>query len=239
MAVARIAWLQFDDQPAIQKQLIQILDKHPHRDIYLAADAPDGVALENWIFLRAATWPDWVRDPQAPKGKPPFTKQEIHDIKAYDKPAWHFVNLPYIHPDDIKNFDAVALRQQILVPEFDGKQQPRHAIAALKRCLAMLRANDTSDPDKAVCLCWILHLIGDLHQPLHASALIASEERFGAPFLPPHGDKGGNQLAIKMRLKMRSSQRRCTLIGTPCSSAARRPSTKWTPRSPSFSVKTT
>src|SRR5258708_865324 len=86
MAVARIAWLQFDDQPAIQKQLIQILDKHPHRDSYLAADTPDGVPLEHWMFLRAATWPDWVRDPQAPKGKPPFTKQEFRDIKAQDKP---------------------------------------------------------------------------------------------------------------------------------------------------------
>jgi hypothetical protein len=199
MTVARIAWLQMNDQPAMQEQITAILDSHPHRDLYLLAEKPAGATKDEWMFLRAATWPDWVRDPVAPKGQPKLTPQEREDIiVGHSRPDWHFVNLPYIHPDDAGRFDGDALRKDVLVPEFDAKDQPRHALAALKRCLARLRAAQTSPADKAVCLCWVLHLVGDLHQPLHCAALIASKDRFDPPFLPPEGDRGGNRLAIML-----------------------------------------
>jgi hypothetical protein len=65
--------------------------------------------------------------------------------------------------------------------------------------LKLLASKDTPDQDKAVRLCWILHLIGDLHQPLHASALIGSKAKFDPEqFGPPHGDEGANRCAIKI-----------------------------------------
>ena len=53
-------------------------------------------------------------------------------IKAqFNKPVWHYVDLPFIHPQDVGKFDEAAIRKEILEPFFDAKGEPRHALAAL------------------------------------------------------------------------------------------------------------
>jgi hypothetical protein len=192
MAVARIAWKELDDK----QQLIysKILQGHPHFDLFLKDERPNGMKEAEWVFVRAATWPDWIREPRAP-GLNQDDKYAIQ--RKYDKPAWHFVNLPYIHPLDAGKFDEAAIRKSVLTPELDAKNEPRHALAALKAALSRLQDSSADPEDRAVALCWVLHLVGDLHQPLHASALIATEQSFGK-FEPPHGDEGGNLIAIKL-----------------------------------------
>jgi len=194
MAVARIAWKQLDEAQIIQ--ITRILKAHPHFAVYLSAACPKGLSEAEWAFLRAAVWPDWVRDPFA-DGLSAEDRAKIR--KAYNKPVWHYVNLPYVHPDDTAKFDAAAIRKDILFPELDDKGEPRHIVAALKQCMKLLAAPGTSDEDKAIQLCWLLHLVGDLHQPLHATGLIASKETLAPGFDPPEGDRGGNLLAIKAR----------------------------------------
>src|SRR5262249_26063004 len=44
---------------------------------------------------------------------------------------------------------------------------------------------------KAVNLCWVFHLIGDIHQPLHCTAMFS--EQF------PDGDRGGNLALIRIQ----------------------------------------
>lgn len=44
-------------------------------------------------------------------------------------------------------------------------------------------ASDASSKDKSYALVWLLHLVGDVHQPLHAMARIAAGES--------NDDKGG------------------------------------------------
>lgn len=44
-----------------------------------------------------------------------------------------------------------------------------------------------------------MHLVGDLHQPLHATGLIASKETFAPGFDPPGGDEGGNRLVVRTK----------------------------------------
>jgi len=63
MAVARMAWYQLTDKQ--KTRLGEILKAHPHYELFLIADRPSGVSEVEWAFVRAATWPDWVRDPQA------------------------------------------------------------------------------------------------------------------------------------------------------------------------------
>jgi hypothetical protein len=46
------------------------------------------------------------------------------------------------------------------------------------------------DPEKAIALCWILHITGDLHQPLHTVALFSQD-------LFPEGDRGGNLIEVR------------------------------------------
>ncbi|HEX8638383.1 MAG TPA: S1/P1 nuclease, partial [Pyrinomonadaceae bacterium] len=47
-----------------------------------------------------------------------------------------------------------------------------------------MRDASESDAEKAIALAWILHLGGDIHQPLHTSARVTE--------LEPKGDQGGN-----------------------------------------------
>lgn len=194
MAVARTAWYQLEDKH--KTRLAVLLKAHPHYEIYLSAERPDKVSEVEWAFVRAATWPDWVREPRA-KDLSPDQQDAIK--KQFNTPAWHFINLPYLHPADVDRFDAAALRKKALTPEFDDADQPRHAAAALKQNLSRLQSADTSDETKAISLCWLLHLVGDLHQPLHAATLIASKDTFDPPFLPPGGDQGGNKLVVKLK----------------------------------------
>ena len=139
------------------------------------------------------------------------------------KRHWHFINLPFVHPADAKVFDdekLAAWTKAAIEPAFGppdhgkGPDEPRHAVAALKMGVANLSDPNVSDAAKAVSLCWILHLAGDLHQPLHASALIARIESLPktsfdvipSPFDAPEGDAGGNRLAIKTKATLKNAE---------------------------------
>jgi hypothetical protein len=188
MAIARIAWKQLSDAERVY--YANLLKKHPHYEAFLAADRPTDVPEVEWAFMRAAVWGDWVRGPYTGG---PLTAEQKTIKNQFDRPAWHYVNLPYIHPDDAGKYDAEKIRKEILEPELDKKGQPLNVLAALKYNKDRLKAAETSDADRAVALTWIMHLVGDIHQPLHGTSLIWS----AAGFEPLHGDLGGNRLAIR------------------------------------------
>jgi hypothetical protein len=58
---------------------------------------------------------------------------------------------------------------------------------AVKHCQSAL-SNGATPSDAALAYCWLFHLVGDLHQPLHAITLVC--ERF------PEGDRGGNSIPV-------------------------------------------
>jgi hypothetical protein len=87
----------------------------------------------------------------------------------------------------------------MLEPELDDKGQPRHVLAALKQTIKILSDKDSSDHDRAVRMCWLFHLVGDVHQPLHAVGLMATKASFPPGFAPPGGDQGGNLIIVRAR----------------------------------------
>jgi len=179
MAIARAAYEQLD-KPR-QQQLVAILKQHPRFAEDFAAAMPEGLSTEEqdrWIFERAAAWPDVARNlPTA-------------DQLKYNRPGWHYIDLPVFLDDDA--------RQKIQPPPFDFNYPTAvhdanlNAVQALKKSLAELKDSQTPEPRKAVALCWILHLTGDIHQPLHGAALF-SAGRFRQL---PMGDKGGNDIPV-------------------------------------------
>jgi hypothetical protein len=193
--VARIAWKELNEKQ--QLQVARILKAHPHYDVYLADRRPKELLTEvEWAFAQSSTWADWVRDPMGP-GLDTGMRKDIK--KQFNKPVWHYVDLPYIHPNDVDRFDAAAIRKTILEPAFDEQGEPRHALAALELAMKKLQGADTSDSDRAVALCWLVHVVGDLHQPLHGTSLIASKATYDPPLDAPGGDLGGNRVAVKVR----------------------------------------
>lgn len=69
---------------------------------------------------------------------------------------------------------------------------PDNILSAYQTNLNILRST-APDATKAVALCWIFHLIGDVHQPFHTVALFTTQ------FPPPEGDRGGTRFYIRAR----------------------------------------
>jgi hypothetical protein len=155
MVAARLAWQKLDE--AKKNKAIQILKKHPHYEEFLSANRPNGFTEDEWVFLRAATWPDWVRN---------------HYKSKYHHGTWHYINYPFILPDS--KIDPSSHQ-----PPADEKNVVRQLGVAIKQI-----KSGGSQEDQAVYLCWLLHLGGDIHQPLHATALFSKQF--------PDGDRGGN-----------------------------------------------
>lgn len=64
-----------------------------------------------------------------------------------------------------------------------------NVMQAVQHAQAAIRANNASPDVKAIAYCWLFHLVGDMHQPLHSTAL-CSVDQF------PEGDRGGNEILL-------------------------------------------
>jgi hypothetical protein len=64
-----------------------------------------------------------------------------------------------------------------------------NVLQAIKYCQAALAKPDSASSSKALAYCWLFHLVGDIHQPLHSTSLY-SVNQF------PDGDRGGNEIPL-------------------------------------------
>jgi len=170
MTVAKVAYDALSEGQ--RKYAHNLLTRHPHYETYLTKLRPGPVSVEEWVFLRAATWPDYVRGPLKPKKPDP-------GIVRYHRPDDHFTDFPVFAKD--------------ATPEFMAKiraHPSRHdVVCALKQRVAEIELGTAADEDKAVALCWLLHMTGDVHQPLHCASLFTEK-------LLPRGDLGGNAIGF-------------------------------------------
>ncbi|HEX3725795.1 MAG TPA: S1/P1 nuclease, partial [Pirellulales bacterium] len=156
--VARLAWYRLSPEERIAAS--RILRAHPHFEEYLTAERPVGTPMNEWAFMRAAYWPDWIRS---------------NHSEEYSKPAWHYVVAAFVPPQS--RFDASAVHAE-----------PPNVVSQIPASVEKIRTG--SDAEKAISLCWLIHLIGDIHQPLHCASLYT--EAF------PEGDRGGNLSLVRI-----------------------------------------
>jgi len=177
ITVALLAWRQLND--AQKQQIGALLKHHPHYEKFLIADLPEGIDESQWAFMRAATWPDWVRPPYpGMPGKP----QDLAVTRKYHKPNLHYINLYFIPPDDV---GKVSESNPGVAPV---REEP-NVLTAIDNAMKELGDTKTPDEEKAIQLCWLLHCIGDLHQPLHTCTMLSSKY--------PEGDRGGNEQSVR------------------------------------------
>jgi hypothetical protein len=62
-------------------------------------------------------------------------------------------------------------------------------------CGGILRNKSVPTADRAIALCWIGHLVGDVHQPCHAGSLYAEG-------IFPNGDRGANSIPTMQEKNM-------------------------------------
>ncbi len=86
--------------------------------------------------------------------------------------SWHYINLPY-SPDHHRSF----------------RPYPQNVVWAINQSEQVLSSPTANDYEKALFLRFLVHFVGDVHQPMHTIT------RFTKAW--PYGDKGGNQFPIK------------------------------------------
>lgn len=160
-----IAYMAYQRMKPEQRQSIaDLLTEHPHYQSFLIKDRPETCPESLWLFMRAAVWPDYVNNDTY--------RAEFHRLK------WHFVNyayFPHEPPPAISSLEQGSFAPNILT--------------ALDDCYDISTDRYSSRARKAIAVAWLMHLLGDLHQPLHCVNLYS--ERF------PSGDQGGNRVAIR------------------------------------------
>ena len=159
--VAMVAWDQLD--PPTRQKLVAILDQHKLRDRDLLGHRQQGDHRDVTLFLNASTWPDTVKSPNDP-----MTFTENH-------PTWHYVDYPV-------STDGTA--GPMPTESWDGHSDPANLLQAMQKITAEFADPRTALDRRAIDLCWLEHLVGDIHQPLHASSYYSKD--FSA------GDRGGN-----------------------------------------------
>jgi S1/P1 Nuclease len=127
-------------------------------------------------FMKAATWPDMIKfdmhytnDGNLPNG-PDAGRNIGYDDKLMHR-YWHFIDNPY-------SSDGTTLPAPDLP---NAKTQ----IVAFR---GTLQESDVSDELRSYDLVWLLHLVGDVHQPLHTITRFNQRQ--------PDGDKGGNDVRV-------------------------------------------
>ena len=167
--IADIAWQELDE-PARQR-IVDTLRRHPRFDEDFAKQLPADAEEDRWIFQQAAVWPDMARGFRG------------EDRATYDHPTWHYVNFPLFVGGERP---LLSVNLSMDYPSLED-QSKWNVGQAVKHCQATI-AGDAPPSDKALAYCWLFHLVGDLHQPMHSTALFS--ERF------PTGDRGGNLIPV-------------------------------------------
>jgi len=129
---------------------------------------------ERTAFMRASTWADAIRhDPAYKEDKPgaPAAPPAAGYADLSVHAPWHYISQPF-------SADGTPV-----VPA----GEPNIA-TQLRAFRAGLAGAETPDEVKSYDLVWLLHLVGDVHMPLHCISRFDRDH--------PKGDRGGNEVEI-------------------------------------------
>jgi hypothetical protein len=181
-ATAKIAYELLT--PEQQQYASKILAAHPRFDEDFLDLMPDEIARGTqseqnlWLFEQASIWPDIAGG------------FEDDNRAKFNRSTWHYINMPiYLEEVDEKKLDG-NLDHNVSTDFSPPLRQNLNVTQALKGNLLLWADAAASDAEKAIALCWILHLVGDMHQPLHNVAL------FSRAYYPK-GDRGGNSINVQ------------------------------------------
>ena len=172
---AYIAWQQMT--PAARERVIKLLLAAPEdaqlSTFYLPYGSRPDDAKKRAFFMIAATWPDIIRD-------------RVFDtrFKKYHHSNWHYSDTFWTFKDG---------RVEILPMPDEGGLAMEKIAEFIK-----LEQSNASDADKAIAIAWLEHLIGDIHQPLHASSRVTD--------IDPKGDQGANLFLLTPKDTPRDKQ---------------------------------
>jgi hypothetical protein len=166
MLVGAIAYRELRaTDPVALKSVLALLRRHPD---YQSRWLPrmnalniQGIDRDMYLFAAAARWPD-----------------DIRDNPQQNRTGWHFRDLP---------FKPAGQPASVIVTE-----APReNLVRGFQENLAIVTDSQSIAARKAIALSWVFHMLGDVHQPLHTTALYTTQFS--------RGDRGGNSFFVRPR----------------------------------------
>ena len=183
MSVAYVAYQQLT--PPTRDRVNALLKLNPKYKEWSATvdqQVPGATAEDKnlMIFMIAATWADQIKRDSSytkdgsqngnrPEGSPDPGRNTGYDDLLMHK-YWHFIDTPFTQ---------------------DGTKLPAIPTPNAQERIALFRTvlgSTSADGLKSYDLVWLLHLVGDVHQPLHAATRVSKTN--------PDGDAGGNLVKL-------------------------------------------
>jgi hypothetical protein len=175
-AMAAIAYDRL--RPATRARVDAILRAHP--DIAILGEGLDlnSPAGARELFLRASVWPDRIRGDARLYRETDSNARPTPLLRGFPSMArrdgWHYLNRSF----STDGTPTVPLSEPNITTVFPS-------------LVTSLSDNGTAMSTRAYNLSWIIHVIGDLHQPMHGTSRSAAST--------PDGDAGGNGVWVVLR----------------------------------------
>ena len=163
--VAAIAWDHLSS--GTREEIIQLLRQHPDYARWIRRASEEN--QDRTAFIEASTWPDDIRKDKrfhsSGKELPTPTLPGFSDMER--RLDWHYVNIPLGATTDKSALSGQLGRQLVELPK--------------------ILATSQVSAQRVYALPWLIHLVGDAHQPLHTSARVDTDGKW---------DKLGNGLEV-------------------------------------------
>jgi hypothetical protein len=142
--------------------------------------------LEGETLMEASIWPDEIKQPSGRLWKTDEARTFNREHK--DNKKWHYVNFPV----GAKRYSASSVFAY-----------PHDIVHTINGCIDVLEGREYEGLNQKDALRWLVHLVGDIHQPLHVVAGFYDLSNPDKPKLESRtseidtatGDSGGNSLA--------------------------------------------
>lgn len=159
--------------------VIKVLGFHPNIQAHFFDERSEYIDQNeayqaDWMFSQMAVWADVIK------------RKELDYSPQHRR--WHYVNYPLYLTDLDARFYASNLPVNTELKPSNEVSDDWNIAQAFAYNISILDSGSVDE--RAMALCWIFHLLGDIHQPLHSTALF-NERRF------PKGDMGGNAIRVK------------------------------------------
>ena len=155
MVTAAIAYQELREQdPKVLEHIIALAERHPDRGAFEVAVGRARGEERGRRIFLELA--RWADD----------TRGSVHD-----HPTWHYSSRPLINKTSPP-------------PGPTDDVPPGSALEAFALNFSVASDSRAPQSERAIATCWVFHLVGDMHQPLHSTSQFS--QRF------PTGDRGGN-----------------------------------------------
>jgi hypothetical protein len=172
--------------PEVREKADALIKLNPEYPRWIAG-VPESLKAQ-YAFIKAATWADDIKGlvegytNNGDKATNPGAGRNVGYYDHYSHGYWHFKDIGFsTDGTPVEDADPInALTQITLLTQ------------------GLPKSSGLPDDVRSYDLVWLLHLVGDAHQPLHATARFSQAHK--------HGDQGGNldevvtSKGVKMKL---------------------------------------